>query len=110
MRVPLAATFARATAAAFGLLTLVFLLGLVAMFTDIDPSYGAPRVFYGLIPLAGFVLGLPWPLAALGSAMVVFTFLSWWRGYWTIGARLQYTLVTVAALGFVWVMAYSNLF
>ena len=56
---PRLASFARVAAAAFSLVTLVFLLGLVAIFTDIDPSYGAPRVFYGLTPLAGFVLSLP---------------------------------------------------
>jgi len=109
-RAPLTAMFAQVAVVAFSLLALVFLLGLVAIFTDIDPSYGAPRVFYGLTPLAGFIFSLPWPLAVLGGAMVVFTVLSWWKNYWTWGARLHYTLVTAAALGLLWVMAYSNLF
>jgi len=103
-------TFARVAAAAFGLLTAIFLMGLLFIFTDIDPSYGAPRIFYGLTPLAGFVLSLPWPLAILGATMVVFTAVSWYKDYWTLGGRLHYTLISAAALGLVWVMAYSNLF
>lgn len=107
---PLAAAFARITAAFFGLLALLFLLGLVFMLTDIDPSFGAPRVFYGLTPLASFVLKLPWFLALMGGAMVVFAILSWWKGWWTLALRLHYTLVTAAAFGLLWVMAYSRLF
>lgn len=109
IKTPILAKIARINAVTFGLLASLFLLGLVSIFTTMDPAYGAPRVFYGLTPMARFIIIiLPWILCTLGITMTVFTILSWWKGYWTMYNRIHYLCITISALGLLWVLRYSN--
>jgi hypothetical protein len=39
----------------------------------------------------------------------VYTVLAWKDSYWSFAGRAYYTLVTVAALAFVWFLNYWNL-
>jgi len=55
------------------------------------------------------VLGLGVLSAVLTVSALVYTVISWKKGYWGIAARLYYTLVTVAAVAFVWLLDYWNL-
>jgi hypothetical protein len=106
---PFLAIAARWTAALFGLLTLVFLIGFASVMSDIDPTYGVPRAFFGLPPAMDTLLSLPPVLVGLGVAMVIFTVLAWWKQYWQLGRRIHYTLLTLTALALLWVMTYWNL-
>ena len=54
-------------------------------------------------------LGLGVLAAVLTAGALVYTVLAWKNRYWGIAARLYYTLVTVAALAFVWFLNYWNL-
>jgi len=54
-------------------------------------------------------LGLGVLAAVLTIGALVCTALAWKNGYWGIGARLYYTLLTVAAVAFVWFLNYWNL-
>jgi hypothetical protein len=40
---------------------------------------------------------------------LAYTTLAWMKGYWGIAFRTYYTLVTVAAVAFVWFLNYWNL-
>ena len=47
--------------------------------------------------------------AALTLGALVYTALTWKDGYWSVAFRIYYTLVTVAAIAFVWFLNYWNL-
>jgi CubicO group peptidase (beta-lactamase class C family) len=55
------------------------------------------------------VLGLGLLSAALTIGALGYTALAWRKGYWGVATRAYYTLVTVAAVGFVWFLNYWNL-
>jgi CubicO group peptidase (beta-lactamase class C family) len=47
--------------------------------------------------------------AMLTVGALVYTALAWKKGYWSLASRAYYTLVTVAAVAFVWFLNYWNL-
>jgi hypothetical protein len=47
--------------------------------------------------------------AVLTAGALVYTVLAWKDRYWGIAVRLYYTLVTVAAVAFLWFMDFWNL-
>jgi hypothetical protein len=55
------------------------------------------------------VLGLGVLAAVLTVVALVYTVLAWKDGYWGITWRVYYTLVTLAAVGFVWFLNHWNL-
>ena len=59
--------------------------------------------------LAKIVLGLGVTSAVLTVGALIYTALAWKNNYWGIAARAFYTLVTVAAVAFVWFLNYWNL-
>jgi len=61
-------------------------------------------LLFGLPPEAALLFAVPWVAAALSLGLVVFAVLAWKDGYWSAFGRIHYTLVTVAALGFVWLL------
>lgn len=102
-------TLARLAVWAFTLFTLFFLLGMMSLFTSIHPAYGVPEIVFGQVSsILDILLILPYLLAFLGVIMLVFLFLSWWKGYWTLGGRFYYSLLTFSALGFLWVLYYTK--
>jgi hypothetical protein len=54
-------------------------------------------------------LGLGVLPAALTAGALVYTVLAWKNGYWGIVSRMYYTLVTAAAVAFVWFLNYWNI-
>ena len=55
------------------------------------------------------VLGLGILSAVLTVAALLYAVLAWKNNYWGLTARLYYTLVTIAAVAFVWFLNYWNL-
>jgi len=55
------------------------------------------------------VLGLGVLSAALTAGLLVYTVLAWKNNYWNVAFRAYYTLMTVAAVAFVWFLNYWNL-
>jgi CubicO group peptidase (beta-lactamase class C family) len=53
--------------------------------------------------------GVSVAIAVLALDSLVMTVLVWIKGYWRFPARVHYTLVTLGALAFVWVLYYWNL-
>jgi CubicO group peptidase (beta-lactamase class C family) len=68
-----------------------------------------PRPSSGVSMAFQVVLGLGVLSALLTVGALASSVLAWKNGYWGIPARAYYTLVTVAAVAFVWFLNYWNL-
>jgi CubicO group peptidase (beta-lactamase class C family) len=84
-----------------GVLNLLFLVG-TALWANPVPLYGVSLRYQ-------IVLALPVLAAVLAVGALVYTALAWREGFWGIAGRVHYTLVTVAAVAFVWFLNYWNL-
>lgn len=105
---PKLANAARVMTATCCLLLLVLIFGLVGLFSDIHPAFGVPRFFIEGLQALNAILIIPYLVLVASAAMLVFTFLAWKNKYWTKGARIHYTLLTLSSLGFIWLMCYVN--
>jgi CubicO group peptidase (beta-lactamase class C family) len=83
-------------------LNLLFLVGMV-------PGFNPPTELHGAQLIVKVVLGLGVLSAVLTVGALIYSALSWKNSYWGIAARAHYTLVTVAAVAFVWFLNYWNL-
>ncbi len=106
---PRAALAARLTAIIYCLCVLVLLGTLVGIIADIDPAFGVPRIFLEEPAGLDTLLALPYIIAAAVAAMLGFAILGWIKKYWTVGARLHYTVLALSSLGMAWLMFYVNL-
>jgi hypothetical protein len=91
------------TIVGISVLNLLFVVGVVMMASGL----GFPA--FGVTLTDRIVLGLGVLSAMLTVGALVYTALAWKNGYWSIGTRLYYTLVTVAAVAFVWFLNYWNM-
>lgn len=107
---PPAAHLARRVAVAFSLASLVFLVGMVIIFSDIDPAYGVPNIIFGIItPGMYLVFAMPWLMILLVIGLVLFAVMAWKNKYWTKAGRIHYSLFTVSSLSLIWVLAVTNM-
>jgi CubicO group peptidase (beta-lactamase class C family) len=83
------------------LLNLLFVVG--------TALWGNPLPVFGVSLIYRLVLALPVLAAALTVAALVYTVLAWKDRFWGLAGRVHYTLVTVAAVAFVWFLNYWNL-
>jgi CubicO group peptidase (beta-lactamase class C family) len=100
---PRGAGVARGIILGICVLNLLFLVGTVL--------WGEPnlRPLFGVSLIYKIVLGLGVLSAVLTVGAVVSAVLAWKNSYWGVGARAYYTLVTIAAVGFVWFLHSWNL-
>ncbi|HAX69038.1 MAG TPA: serine hydrolase domain-containing protein [Anaerolineales bacterium] len=85
------------------LLNALFLVGIAIWFRPMRPSE-----LHGISLTVEIVMGLGVLSALLTPAALVYTVLAWKNKYWGVAYRVYYTLVTVAAVGFVWFLQYWN--
>ncbi len=83
-------------------LNVLFLIGLALTASN-------PALVHGVPPLLTPLFALALVSAVLTVGSVVGTSLSWWGRFWSVGRRVHYTLVTLAALAFAWELVYWNL-
>jgi CubicO group peptidase (beta-lactamase class C family) len=83
------------------ILNLLFVVGTVLSFNPV-PLFGVSMIYK-------IVLGLGVLSAVLTVGALIYGVLAWKRSYWGIAARVHYTLVTVAAVAFVWFLNFWNL-
>lgn len=95
---------ARWLAVAVSGLNILFLIGLAAALSDMRSI-----VYYGLTPLLRVVLLVPWLSLALAAGVLMCMALGWIRGYGTVAGRVHYTLLSLAALVFLWQLRFWNL-
>jgi CubicO group peptidase (beta-lactamase class C family) len=86
---------------AISILNVLFVVGMFL--------WGNPRPSTGVALNFQIVLALGVISAVLTVAAVVFTVLAWKDSYWGAAVRAYYTLVTVAAVAFVWLLNQWNL-
>jgi CubicO group peptidase (beta-lactamase class C family) len=79
------------------LLNVLFLVGVAMKFPPTQPSE-----LHGLTLITEVTLGLGLATAVLTVGALVATALAWKDRYWGVAYRVYYTLVTVAAVAFVW--------
>jgi hypothetical protein len=82
-------------------LDLLFVIGTVL--------WGNPVPLFGVPTMYRIVLGLGVLSAVLTVGALIYSVLAWKNSYWGIAARGHYTLVTVAAVAFLWFLNYWNL-
>jgi hypothetical protein len=98
----------RGTRAAYWIIVGISLLNL--LFVAGVALWGNPPTELGEISLiAQIVLGLGVLAALLTVGALVYMVLAWKNSYWGLAARLYYSLVTVAAVAFVWFLNDWNL-
>jgi CubicO group peptidase (beta-lactamase class C family) len=85
------------------LLNLLFLVGVALKFPPVQPSE-----LHSLSRITKITLGLGVLSALLTVATLVYVVLAWKDGYWGIAFRVYYTLMTIAAVAFVWFLNYWN--
>ena len=83
-------------------LNLLFVVGTVVWGSNLVPYFGVSMIYK-------IVLGLGVLAAVLTVGALIYSVLAWKNSYWGIAARVHYTLVTVAAVAFVWFLNYWNL-
>jgi len=100
--VPKMSRLARWLAGCFGVLSLFFVAAFLGMMMN-------PEIIYGAPPALKPLLLIPIALVVLSVCMAVFTGFALARHYWGVGGRVHYTLLTLAALAFIWWLQYWNL-
>ena len=88
---------------AISLLNVLFLVGIALWFRPERPTE-----LHGLPMTVESVLGLGVLAAVLTVGALVYAVLAWKDRYWGVAYRVYYTLVTIAAVAFVWFLHYWN--
>ncbi len=98
------ARLARQLGALLGILNLVFIVGFAAVLTQgLAGALPYPPSWFVAL------LVIPVLTTVLSLVLLVFASLAWKDRYWSLAGRLHYSVVTLAALVFVWFAEYWNL-
>jgi hypothetical protein len=84
-------------------LNLLFIVGIALWFRPMHPSE-----LHDIPQIVEVVMGLGVLAAVLTIGALISTALAWKNRYWGVAYRVYYTLVTVAAVAFVWFLHYWN--
>lgn len=90
-------------------LNLLFLVGIMLYVQGILQGGNPPTELHPLPLTTNIALGLGVLSAILTVGALVYTVLAWRNSYWSVAFRTYYSLVTVAAVAFVWFQNYWNL-
>ncbi|HLO34253.1 MAG TPA: serine hydrolase domain-containing protein, partial [Anaerolineales bacterium] len=88
---------------AISLLNLLFLVGIALWFRPMHPSE-----LHGIPLIVEIAMGLGVLAAVPTAGALVYGVLAWKDRYWGVAYRVYYTLVTIAAVAFVWFLNYWN--
>ena len=101
---PRQARLARRLAMMVAILNLLFLAGFAAaLMQSLTGAWPHPPPWFVTL------LVLPILTTVLTILLLVLAVLAWKNRYWSLGGRVHYSLVTAAALAFVWLANYWNL-
>jgi hypothetical protein len=90
--------------AAVALLNVAFVVGFV-----LSLSSGVNELVFDLPSSLYVAVALPLIALLPTAAAVVFAAIIWKEHHWTVGGRVFYSLATLFALAFLWVINYWNL-
>ena len=105
---PLLARLARLTGGLFALAYLTFLVIFLSVMLETNPAYGVPNLFFETPSWFAAFMGLPVLIGILGILMLLFAIIAWIKRFWTFGARLSYTFLTLTAFALIWSLTYWN--
>ena len=105
---PSLSRLARLSGGLFGLAYLAFVVLLMAVIVDVNPAYGVPNLFFETPSWFGGIMALPILAGIFGALMLPFTVVAWAKRFWTVGARVSYTLLTLSAFALLWALHYWN--
>jgi pimeloyl-ACP methyl ester carboxylesterase len=89
-------------------LDLIFFVSLILLIID-TASTDEPMLLFGLPPVAAPLFVIPLMAGALTIVLIVLGMLAWWGRYWSTASRLHYSLVVLAAAGFIGLLAHWGL-
>ncbi len=61
----------------FGVGLLIFLVGFAGIFSNINPAYGVPNIYFGNLTSLNGILQIPKVLAVLSVVMLIFSVFAW---------------------------------
>jgi hypothetical protein len=91
-----------------GLMTILALLALPLMaglYLQVGDPWGLASGQRGMLTVLG---GMSILVVLLTAGTVTLAGVAWRRGWWSVIARIYYSVVTVALIGFVWFLAFWN--
>ncbi len=97
--------WARRTAMLVSGLNLIYMVGLLAAIATLNQG----AFSNGIPPVVVALYTLPLLAAVFTLALIVFTVLVWKNHYWSWPGRVHYSLVTFAALVFLWFLNHWDL-
>ena len=106
---PILSRLARLNAGLFGVFYLFFIVSFGEVFTNINPAFGVPDVYFGMPANFDQLTLIPTLIAILGLLMLVFTVIAWAMNIWTAKNRFFYSLLTVFGLAIIWSLYFWNL-
>jgi hypothetical protein len=101
---PAPARWAVRFAALVAIVTLLFVIAIVAILSSYKDS-----LFFGFPPALTVALMLPILASILTLGVAVYAVVIWRRGYWTRFRRVHYTLFALFAIGLVWFYWFWNI-
>lgn len=101
---PAAARRARRLAALVGLVHVLFVVLLIATF-----STGLDELIYAWPPVFKVALAFPLMAIPLTVAMLFFAWGAWRSGFWTRYGRIQYSVIALMSVAFLWSLNHVNL-
>jgi hypothetical protein len=105
---PLFTRLARTSGTVFIVLLIVFLAGVAYLVSQVDFVSGTPLFVLEVPTLLPLVLIIPPAMVVTGFLLLIFTLLAWVKRLWNFGARLHYTLLTIAAWTMLCELVYWN--
>ncbi len=99
----------RLARAAWLVAVLMSLLSLLLLFGALASLFNIYGLYVGNVPLWTFIPAISIVVTLLALEMIGFTALAWTQRFWGLTGRIHYTLVTLAAVGFVWFMHFWNI-
>jgi hypothetical protein len=95
--------FVRGVAGAISAFYIIFLLGTVMALSD------PMEIMFGIPSLLKIVLVLPLISTGLTIVALILTYFVWKNKYWTVCGRVQYALIMMASVVFLWFLNYWKL-
>lgn len=96
-------------AEAFGLFVISVCLISAAVSGAAIGSLGKYAFLFGVPFVIKLMLALSLLVDCCTIGLIIFSILAWWKKYWTMAWRVQYTLVTISIIGYVAFMNFWNL-
>jgi CubicO group peptidase (beta-lactamase class C family) len=90
----------------FGLLYLLLLGVLSALFLNVNPAYGVPEFFFSVPAWFSLLLRVMLLLIPLALAMIPLAVLAWLKGLWPVNGRIFYSLLTLFAAAVAWTLVF----